>query len=536
MDRRTFLETAAAGSLGALGPFQTPAALSDSEREDAADSETPNVMVILADDLGYADVGCFGAEVDTPHIDQLSEEGMRFSQFYNYPRCSPTRASLLTGQYPHKVGMGDLTTSDMDSPAYQGYLNDECVTIAEALEETDYQSMMVGKWHVGHETPSRWPTGRGFDRFYGEHRYVDDYFKPTHQLYLDGDPVEPQGRDWYSTDAYTDYALQFMEGAHVGGNPFFMYVAFNAPHFPLQAFQSDIDRYRGQYGTDWDRIRRQRYERQIEEGLIDERWELSPQRLLSMEDEQVENWRSVANDDPEQWALKMAAYAAQIDRMDQNIGRLLRKLETMGVADNTLVLFLSDNGSAAEDWINSQNPEGVPPGGRTCKLAAGPPWANVSNTPFRYYKQWTHEGGISTPCVARWPGVIEPETVNHEVGHVMDILPTVLDVTETSYPDRYDGKAVQSIDGRSLLPAFRGEERERGVLAWEHVGNRALRKGEWKLVSSARFTPGEWELYNMQEDRTETNNLVEQHPEKVAELERDWQAWADRVGVQMPGE
>ena len=534
MDRRKFLESAAAGGLGLLGA-SGPSASAFDDGQQSEEMDCPNILVILADDLGFADVGCYGAEVDTPHVDQLAEEGMRFSQFYNYPRCSPTRASLLTGQYPHRVGMGDLTTSSTDDPSYQGYLNDRCVTLAEVLDDAGYHTSMVGKWHVGHKKPGRWPTGRGFDRFYGEHRYVDDYFKPTHQLYLDSEPVEPQGRDWYSTDAYTDYALQFLEEANAKGQPFFSYVAYNAPHFPLQAFQSDIDQYRGQYMDEWERVRRQRYERLIDEGLIREEWDLSPRTLFEMEKEKVEEWRNVEDDSADQWDLKMAAYAAQIDRMDQNIGRLLRKLEMMGVADNTLVLFLSDNGSAAEDWINSQNPEGVPPGARTCKLGAGPPWANVSNTPFRYYKQWTHEGGISTPFVARWPDVIEPDALTHEVGHVIDVLPTCLDAAGVSYPETWEGNPIRDYEGKSLLSPFRGESwDERRLLAWEHVGNRALRKGDWKLVSSARFTPGEWELYNMREDRTETRNLVDQKPKKVEELEQDWEHWADRVGVVLP--
>lgn len=534
MDRRKFLESAAAGSLGLLGAGADPSSLAAPERGGDG-AERPNIMVILADDMGFADVGCYGAEVDTPHVDQLAEEGMRFSQFYNYPRCSPTRASLLTGQYPHQVGMGDLTTSSKDAPAYQGYLNDRCVTIAEVLGDAGYHTSMVGKWHVGHKEPGRWPTGRGFDRFYGEHRYVDDYFKPTHQLYLDGAPVEPQGRDWYSTDAYTDYALQFLTEAQAQDQPFFTYVAYNAPHFPLQAFQSDMDPYRGEYMDNWDEIRKQRYQRQIEEGLIDERWPLSPQTLLDSDQERIERWRNVEDASADQWDLKMAAYAAQIDRMDQNIGRLLRKLDTMGVADNTLVLFLSDNGSAAEDWINSQNPEGVRPGGRTCKLAAGPPWANASVTPFRFYKQWTHEGGISTPFVARWPGMIESDTLSHEVGHVMDILPTCLDAAGVTYPEAWNGTPIRDYEGQSLLPAFEGNEwGEERTLAWEHVGNRAIRQGDWKLVASARFTPGEWELYNLREDRTETNNLVQKKPEKAKTLEQDWNHWADRVGVVLP--
>lgn len=538
MDRRKFLESAAAGTLGLFGTGarSSPRPQSGHGAEAGAeDADRPNIMVILADDMGFADVGCYGAEIDTPHVDQLAEDGMRFSQFYNYPRCSPTRASLLTGQYPHQVGMGDLTTSSRDAPAYQGYMNDRCVTIAKVLGDAGYHTSMVGKWHVGHKTPSRWPTGRGFDRFYGEHRYVDDYFKPTHQLYLDDEPVEPYGRDWYSTDAYTDHALQFLTEAQARDQPFFAYVAYNAPHFPLQAFQSDIDRYRGRYGDNWEEIRRQRYQRQIEDGLIDERWSVSPRTLLNSDQDQIRQWRNVEDDSADQWDLKMAAYAAQIDRMDQNIGRLLHKLETMGVAENTLVLFLSDNGSAAEDWINSQNPEGASPGDRTCKLAAGPPWANVSNTPFRHYKQWTHEGGISTPFVARWPGEIPPGAISHETGHVMDVLPTCLDAAGADYSDQWDGTSIRDYDGRSLMPAFSGKAwSDERMIGWEHVGNRAIRKGDWKLVASARFTPGEWELYNMQEDRTETNNLVDQLPEKADALEQAWNRWADRMGVVLP--
>jgi arylsulfatase len=536
MDRRRFLESAAAGSLGLFGSTEFSAFPNEREEEGEA-SDRPNILLILADDLGFADVGCYGAEINTPHVDQLADEGVRFTQFYNYPRCSPTRAALLTGQYPHQVGMGDLTTSSKDHPSYQGYLNDRCVTIAEVLGDAGYHTSMVGKWHVGYEKARRWPTGRGFDRFYGEHRFVDDYFKPTHQLYLDGEKVEPQGRDWYSTDAYTDYALQFLEEATARGQPFFSYVAFNAPHFPLQAFQSDIDQYRGQYMDEWERVREARYRRLIDEGIIREEWSLSPRTLFEMEKEEVEEWRQVEDASADQWDLKMAAYAAQIDRMDQNIGRLLRKLETMGVADNTLVMFLSDNGSAAEDWINSQNPEGVPPGARNGKLAAGPPWANVSNTPFRYYKQWTHEGGISTPFVARWPGEIEPDTLSWEVGHVIDVLPTCLDVAGVDYPEEWGGTPIPDYEGRSLLTPLRGGEWEdERTLVWEHVGNRALRKGDWKIVASARFTPGDWELYNLWEDRTETRNLADQRPEKVEELEETWADWADRVGVVLPEE
>ncbi|MFB6098182.1 MAG: arylsulfatase, partial [Salinibacter sp.] len=492
----------------------------------------------LADDMGFSDVGCYGSGVDTPNIDRLAEEGMRFSQMYNAARCTPTRGALLTGLHPHQTGMGHMR-ADLGIPAYRGHLNDRCVTMAEVLGAAGYTTLMSGKWHLG-KAHAHWPNARGFDVYSGLLDGASDYFNPppNRTIVRKNAPFAPKSvayfesedhimSDFYMTDFITEEAVDQLKRHGGGEQPFFQYLAYTAPHWPLQAREEDIEKYRGRFMEGWDRIRRRRYERLIEAGLIDEDWSLSAR------DERVPPWAEAEN--KERWDLKMAAYAAQIDRMDQNIGRLLRKLETMGVADNTLVLFLSDNGSAAEDWINSQNPLGVPPGGRTCKLAAGPPWANVSVTPFRFYKQWTHEGGISTPFVARWPGEIEPGTLSHEVGHVMDILPTCLDVAGVEYPEQWGGASIQDYEGQSLRPAFEGKTwAEERTLMWEHVGNRAVRKGDWKLVSSTRFTPGTWELYDMQADRTETQNLIEQYPDKAAELEADWQRWADRVGVVMP--
>lgn len=536
MDRREFLRRSSLASVGAAAATTIGPATVAGCRTGPSSSRPPNIVVILVDDMGFSDVGCYGSEIDTPNVDRLAEEGMRFTQFYNAARCSPTRASLLTGLYPHKAGLGHLTR-DYDEPGYQGHLTSECVTMGEALGEAGYFTAAVGKWHVGHQEEAFWPTNRGFDRFYGEHNYVDDYFKPTNQLYLNGKEVEPEGRNWYSTDAYTDYALQFMEEAHQAGDPFCLYVAYNAPHFPLQAFQEDIAKYEGQYGTRWAQVRRNRYERLKKMGLIDDAWPLSDPTLLDPETDDVRNWLEVADDRRDWWDLKMAAYAAQVDRMDQNIGRVLRRLDRLGVADNTLVLFLSDNGGCAEDWINEQNPEGVAPGDRTCKLAYGPPWANASNAPFRYYKRWVHEGGIATPLVVRWPGVVEPGSISRQMGHVIDVLPTCLEAAGASYPSRYDGEPVPPLQGKSLVPILRGrEEPIHDVLYWEHEGNRAVRRGDWKLVESSRFSDEEWELYNVATDRTETDDLAGRRPEKIAELEADYQKWAGRNPVVPWGE
>jgi arylsulfatase len=533
MDRRRFLQSAAAGGAGVLaGATAGPSAAQGADRsQQRPDGDRPNILVILADDMGFSDVGCYGSEIETPNVDRLAEEGVRFSQFYNAARCCPTRASLLTGLYPHQAGVGHLTR-DMGEPGYRGYLNDRCVTVGEALQESGYRTAMAGKWHVGYKERSQWPTERGFDRFYGEHRYVDDYFKPTHQLYLNGEAVEPEGEDWYSTDAYTDYGLQFIEEAQADDQPFFLYMAYNAPHFPLQAFQEDVAKYRGAYGKRWADIRRQRHQRQIDIGLVDERWTLPEPSLLDPETSDVEDWLAVEDDSKRMWDLKMAAYAAQVDRMDQNIGRLLGHLEKTGALDNTLVLFLSDNGGCAEDWINSQNPEGVMPGERTCKLAYGPPWANVSDTPFRYYKRWNHEGGIATPLIARWPGEVPAGEMREAMGHVIDILPTCLDAAGAPYPSTYDGRDVQPVEGRSLLPVMRGHQSSvHDVLYWEHEGNRAVRHGDWKLVSRSRFTPRNWELYHMDEDRTETNDQAGQRPDLAQSLAHDYRRWAERAGV-----
>jgi len=530
MDRRNFMKKTAMGTAGMLGASAL-GPLGSLVGQATGSGKRPNIIVFLADDMGFSDIGCYGSEIPTPNIDRLASNGIQFTQFYNIARCSPARASLLTGLNPHQVGLGHLATTRVDLPAYQGYLNEECVTSAEVLKDVGYRTIMTGKWHVGVKEKA-WPSNRGFDHFYGEHSYVDSYFEPTHRLFLDGEVVEPEGKDWYSTDAYTDYALKFLDEKQPGEQPFYLYLAYNAPHFPLQAFQEDIDKYRGKYMKGWDQVRLDRYQRQIELGITDPEWDLPPRDdgAAGWHDP-IPRWEDV--DDKELWDLKMASYAAQIDRMDQNIGRVLDRLEERGELENTVIFFLSDNGGCAEDWINRRNPEGVKPGDRNSMIAYGLPWAQVSNTPFRLYKRWVHEGGIATPFIAHWPeGISNPGTMSKEVGHVMDVMSTCIDLANADYPSSYNGNTITPMEGKSLVPVLKeGQRKGHDSLGWEHEGNRAFRKGNLKISWRDRYHKADWELYDLRADRTEMHDLSRKYPEKRKELISDYEAWADRVGV-----
>jgi arylsulfatase A-like enzyme len=527
MDRRSFLQTTALGSLGAaaLDPSDLP-----SGPEPDAPDDRPNVLVILADDMGFSDLGCYGSTVDTPNIDRLAERGMRFSQMYNAARCTPTRGSLLTGLHPHQTGMGHMR-ADLELPAYRGHLNDQCVNMAEVLGDAGYNTLMSGKWHLGKEH-AHWPSARGFDVYSGLLDGASDYFNPppNRTLVRKNAPFAPKSvayfesednilSDFYMTDFFTDEAIDQLRQQGGGKEPFFQYLAYTAPHWPLQARAEDIEKYRGQFMEGWDQIRRCRYERLVGAGLIDEAWAL-PER-----DDRVPPWRDA--DNKERWDLKMAAYAAQIDRMDQGIGRVLDTLEEMGERENTLVLFLADNGAAA---IGLGRGDDARPGSPESYMSYHRPWAHVSDTPFRRYKIWTHEGGTATPFVANWPGEIDPGSLSREVSHVIDIMPTVLDATGASYPDSYDGRDILPVEGKSLLPVMAGGEREgHEALYWTHTDNHAIRRGRWKLVSpDGRDT---WQLYDMKNDRTETTDLADERPALVTDLAEQHQAWSDRVGV-----
>lgn len=514
----------------------------------------PNIILIMADDMGFSDIGCYGSEIQTPNLDAMANSGARFTQMYNCARCCPTRASLLTGLYPHQAGIGHMV-GNYGIPEYQGYLRDDCVTIAEVLKSGGYQTLMSGKWHVGGSynplAPDTWEPGgpghptprqRGFDRYYGTLDGAGSYFHP-HAMLEDDTVVHPEAAesgDYYYTDEISSHAVSMMAEAAQNDAPFFLYVGYTAPHWPLHALPEDIAKYEGRYRKDgWDGLRTARHEEMKGLGLVSEHWEISSR------DEDAPAWEDVKVKDWED--MRMAVYAAQIDRMDQGIGQILAKLDELDLAENTLVLFLADNGGCAEflaedGWCQryaTQTPDGKPihtgnhvdvrPGGPDTFMSYDLPWANASNAPFRLYKHWVHEGGISTPLIVRWPRVIQPSRIEHTVCHVIDLLATCVDAAGVTYPTMYNDNAVTPLEGESLVSAFQTEgwQRETPVF-WEHEGNRAVRDGRWKLVN--RY-PGSWELYDMVEDRTELNDLSEVNRPKVDDMVALYEAWAERCRV-----
>ncbi|MEK6481502.1 arylsulfatase [Catalinimonas sp. 4WD22] len=494
-------------------------------QEEEQVAERPNIIVILADDMGYSDLGCMGSEIATPNLDALAKEGLLFSNFYNTSRCCPSRASLLTGLYQHRAGVGAMN-HDLGTPTYQGYLNDKCVTIAEVLKENGYHTIMSGKWHVGDER-SQWPDKRGFQDFYGIPKGGGLYFYPSEfidrPIFRNNEQVFPDPESFYTTDNFTDEAIQFIKNGEEKDKPFFLYLAYIAPHFPLQAWPEDIAKYEGVYEKGYETIRQQRFARQKELGIVPAELVLSPSDFQS--------WDSLENKSEE--ARKMAVYAAQVDRMDQNIGKLIQALKEEGKMDNTLILFLSDNGACAEEVNRSPK---VEVGGADSFVAYGQNWANVSNTPYRLYKSMTHEGGIRTPLIAHWPdGIKSSGQIIGQLAHINDILPTCLAVAGAEYPATYEGREILAYDGRSFAGIFAWEnDSEKSktsseeVLYWEHIGNQAIREEDWKLVKRGKQ---DWELYDLSQDPTELNNLSLAYPEKAFNLEIRWQSWADSVGV-----
>jgi len=482
----------------------------------SAQPKRPNIVIVVADDLGFSDLGCYGSEIDTPNLDRLAQTGIRFTHFRNTARCCPSRSSLLTGLYPHQTGIGHMV-GDRGRPAYRGYLNDRCATLAEVLRPAGYRTMMSGKWHVGEHRP-HWPTDRGFDKYFGLISGACNYFRldPGRQMALDDKRwYPPTDGSFYMTDAIADHAVEYLNKYGRGPQPFFLYTAFTAPHWPLHAHPEDIAKYEGRYMKGWDALRGERHRRMIEMGIVDKRWS------LTRRDSEAPAWETVQ--DKKAWDRRMAVYAAQIDRLDRGIGRILGKLREIGAEQNTLVLFLSDNGACAEE-INRGTP-GVSAGLQDSFLSYGVSWANASNTPFRLYKHWVHEGGIATPFIARWPSMIRQKgKLIHDVGHVIDIMPTCVQISGATYP----GAPVQPMEGRSLWPVFQGKSIGDRKLYWEHEGNRAVLDGKWKLVSRH---PANWELYDLEADRTEMNDLAARMPDKAARLRSDYDAWARRCGV-----
>jgi arylsulfatase len=537
----------------------------------------------MSDDMGYSDIGCYGSEIETPNLDRLAANGIRFSQFYNTARCCPTRASLLTGLYPAQTGMGFMT-GDQGKPGYRGEIGKQCVTIAEVLKPAGYHTYMAGKWHVARNLEGidslkyNWPFQRGFDKFFGTIIGAGSFWDPwtlvrgnTLITPLNDPEYGPEG-SWYYTDAISDNAVKYIE-EHVQGagkDPFFLYVAYTAAHWPLHAPEDEIALHKGKYDAGYANIRELRHEKLRALGLIEKNWQLSGQ---------VASWDTISN---KSWhARNMEVYAAMISRMDKGVGRLVKTLEEKKLLDNTLILYLQDNGGCDEtigflardsqfdslpgspvfdpmgpDELQTrmapqQNRQGFPVVMMSEKVMAGPDysyhaygpaWANVSNTPFRKFKSWVHEGGISTPLIAHWPAMIKDHgQIRHQTGHLIDIMATIVHVTGADYPEGYNNHPILPMEGESLMDVFTGNEAlEREAIYFEHGGNRAVRQGRWKLVSQAesrnwRFVRldeipmDKWALYDLAKDRTETTNLAEQYPEKVKEMAELWQRWAERT-------
>jgi arylsulfatase A-like enzyme len=498
--------------------------------------ERPNIILIMADDMGYSDIGSYGSEILTPNLDRLAYEGIRFKEFYNNSICAPTRASLLTGQYPHRAGVGYFDV-DLGLPAYQGFLNKQSLTVGEVLKGAGYSTLLSGKWHVGKDSLA-WPNQRGFDYFYGVigggANYFNDFPMPLGGkeypvvLVENNKRLQPKPDSYYFTDEITKHALKFLDEQNKTGNPFFLYTAYTAPHWPLHALPEDIAKYKGKFDKGWDELRKERHARQVELGIV-----AADSKIADRDD--IPAWETLTYDEQKLWASRMEVYAAMIDRMDQGIGKILAKLTELKKDDNTLIIFISDNGAEGGNYTL---------GGRGKRFNSGPVgtsgsfdyvyknWAQVSNTPLRAYKNNMHEGGISSPFIAWYPKKIKSNMIVKGTGHLIDLAPTFYELAQAKYPPNFNGVSSHSLVGKSLVPVLTGvtsELNRNEPIFWERAGNRAVRKGKWKLVSD--FEKGKWELYDLENDRGETTDLAASNPQIVRELAYDYQLWAARTGV-----
>ncbi len=531
----------------------------------AGDARRPNIVVILSDDMGYSDLGCYGGEIETPNLDALASKGVRFTQFYNNARCCPSRASLMTGLYPHQAGVGHMV-EDRGRDGYRGALNRQSVTIAEVLRPAGYRTYMTGKWHLSRFTDPKadrasWPLGRGFEKFYGTIDGAGSFYDPGTLCRQDtiitvaNDP-EYTPQSYYYTDAISDHAVRYLRDHHAETpeKSFFLYVAYTAAHWPMHAPESAISKYRGRFDAGYAPVREGRLRRMEESGLLPEGSSLSPV---------AEDWAKVLD---KAWEARCKeVYAAMVDSMDAGIGRIVAQLRANGQLDDTLILYMQDNGACAEtvgrtapteapgdlkpmtrnqpqprkmppaqtrDGRRVRTGPGVMPGPDDTYVAYGRGWANVSNTPFREYKHWTHEGGIATPLIAHWPNGVRPDRAGRfegQIGHFIDVMATCVDISGADYPTEVAGHRIKPREGVSLRPALNGEPLARSQpIFWEHEGNRAVRDGDWKLVAKENMP---WELYNIADDRSEQNDLAKAHPDRVKTLAAQWDAYAARADV-----
>lgn len=510
-----------------------------------------NVVIFLADDLGYSDLGCYGGEIKTPNLDLLGNNGIRMSNFHNTPRCSPSRASLLTGLHPHQAGMGILAKDDSEHGGYTGKLNDRCITLAEILKQEGFTTAIRGKWHL---TPSNrvpddaWPLARGFDSFYGTMTGCGTYYQPgTLTRGTENIEHEADREDFFYTDVIADESVDFLK-SHKASNPdkpYFLYVPFTAPHWPLHARENTIKEYDGVYEAGWDALRDTRLARQQELGILPTYLELSPR------DPGVPSWEDEAF--PEWQVRRMAVYAAMVTEMDQAIGRILDQIKENGDWEDTVILFISDNGASADpmplvelqywkqrtDILRHKTKDGrdvrigndplVMPGGEDTYLSYGRGWANLSNTPFKLFKLWAHEGGVATPFIAHWPkGNLRNGEIFHQPFQLTDVVPTILELLGANYPKERAGKALLPLVGQSMFQAWKGEDVANPTLWWEHCGNAAIRSGQWKLV---RQYDCPWELYDIDKDRSELHDVSAKHSDVVKDLSAQWEKIADENGV-----
>ena len=463
----------------------------------ATAADRPNIVLIMADDLGFSDLGCYGSEIETPNLDELAADGLRFTQFYNTAKCHSSRVSLLTGLYCDQAGSATLSRG---------------ATIAEVLSEAGYFTAMVGKWHLKQQ-----PTDFGFDRYWGHLSGATNFFTGDNTFRLNGAewkvPPMHKGRPFYTTNVITDFALDFLDEATDKDSPFLLYCAFNAPHYPLQAPEEAVRKYDGRYDRGWDEMRVERHKRQLQSGLMPAKWKLSPRP------DHIPAWASLSPEDRQWEADRMEVFAAMVDVLDQNIGRLVDGLKAKGHFDNTLILFCSDNGACPFERTRGRFLKPWDPKSYWTYDAS---WAHVGNTPFRLYKQNQHEGGISSPLITHWPAGLKtkPGTITRQPAHLIDLMATFLELTAATYPTQIGSRQIDPLQGKSLLPIFHGHQREPHEPLYFHFGtDRALRQGPWKLASAKL---GKWELYNLDDDRTELNDLAGQEPERVESMATEW--------------
>lgn len=546
----------------------------------AGAQKRPNIILILTDDMGYSDLGCYGGEIATPNLDALAMDGLRYTQFYNVGHCCPSRASLLTGLYPHQTGLGWMTDKNFHLPGYTDELNGHCVTIAQVLKKAGYATYMAGKWHVARnvrqEGPKyNWPLQRGFDKFYGILAGAGNYYDPAtlcrgNKLITPFTDPQYHPRNFYFTNAITDNAVKFLK-EDKGDKPFFMYVAYTAAHWPLQAPESEILKYKGKYNAGWDQLRKERLKREIRLGLLDPQTKLSPLDTHPWQEEK----------DKPAMERRMETYAAMVSIMDQGVGKIISELKNRGEFDNTVIIFLQDNGGNAEgtgfggpngetstvardtskvkllskEEIQYKVVTPVTRNGKMVKVGkkvmAGPadtylsylkPWANLSNTPFQKYKNFSFEGGIATPLIIHWPnGIKEKGGIRKTPGHEIDIMPTIVQLAGGVYPKDYLDSAITPSPGRSLVPTFAGKQIADRAIYWEHEAGRAMRLGKWKIVSGGilngnygswkTYLSLPWRLYDMETDRSELTDLSGQYPEKVQQMVQMWNKWANSTNV-----